>query len=178
MRHSRYLALSTLPLLFVSSWVMAGHKHHDNHDYAKVISVQPIVHTVTTRTPHERCRVVTTVQRSRSNHAAPIILGGVVGGVIGHQFGDGRGHDAATVIGTVIGATLGHRAAHRSNEPRTVVTERCRVKHVHHVKERVTRYHVTYRHHGRRYRTELPYHPGHKMRVDARPQLRHRRHWD
>ena len=66
------------------------------YDYAKVVSSQPIVRTVTVRTPVRECWQETQYYsryERRRDSSGRALAGAVIGGVIGHQFGSGRGKD-------------------------------------------------------------------------------------
>ena len=149
-------------------------------DYAKVISSQPIVNYVTVKTPVRECWQDVehySVDRRDEGAGPGTILGAVIGGVIGHQVGSGRGNDAATVAGTLIGAAIGNDAARKRNgydygvERHSRPVERCKTSYREREEERINGYRVTYRYHGQKYVTEMPYDPGQKIRVrvDVRP---------
>ncbi|MCG8369540.1 MAG: glycine zipper 2TM domain-containing protein [Proteobacteria bacterium] len=148
------------------------------YDYAKVISAEPIVNYVTVTTPVRECweeMQYYTVDRRRVDRGAGTLVGAVIGGVIGHQFGSGRGNDAATVAGTLIGAAIGNDAARQRHGDRVEriarPVERCETRHREHRERRIDGYRVSYRYHGQRYVTEMPYDPGNRIRVrvDVRP---------
>ena len=81
------------------------------YDYAKVVSAQPIVRTVTVKTPvrewWQETQYYSTYERRRGSIGLAL-AGAVIVGVIGHQFGSGLGKDAATVAGRMIGSAFGH----------------------------------------------------------------------
>ena len=150
------------------------------YDYAQVISSQPIVNYVTVSTPVQECweeMQYYTVDRRTRGTGGGTLLGAVIGGVIGHQIGSGRGNDAATVAGTLIGAAIGNDSARRRHgdadgvERHARPVERCKTSYREHREERIDGYRVTYRFHGQKYMTEMPYDPGSKIRVrvDVRP---------
>ena len=150
------------------------------YDYAQVISSQPIINYVMVSTPVRECweemEYYTVDNRPRGSKAGTL-LGAVIGGVIGHQVGSGRGNDAATVAGTLIGAAIGNDQARRRSgddygvERHSRPVERCNTTYKKHREERIDGYRVTYRFHGQKYQTEMPYDPGRKIRVrvDVRP---------
>jgi uncharacterized protein YcfJ len=150
------------------------------YDYAQVISSQPIINYVTVSTPVRECweemQYYTVDRRARATGGGTL-LGAVIGGVIGHQIGSGRGNDAATVAGTLIGAAIGNDSARRRYgddygvEHHARPVERCKTSYREHREERIDGYRVTYRYHGQKYQTEMPYDPGKKIRVrvDVRP---------
>ncbi|MEM9208859.1 MAG: glycine zipper 2TM domain-containing protein [Pseudomonadota bacterium] len=151
------------------------------YDYARVVSVQPIVRYVTVRTPVRECwteRQHYTVEH-RPNTAGGALVGAIIGGVVGNQFGSGRGNDAATVAGTLIGAAVGSDAARQRAYDRGYYgttrhsrpVERCTTNYQTRQEERVDGYSVVYRYQGQSYRTRLSHDPGERIRVrvDVRP---------
>jgi uncharacterized protein YcfJ len=149
------------------------------YDYARVISSQPMINYVTVRTPVRECweeMQYYTVDRGARHAGGGALMGAIIGGVLGHQVGSGRGNDAATVAGTLIGAAIGGESArsrHRDYGVEHVArpVERCETTYQSHREERVDGYRVKYRYRGQTYMTEMPYDPGHKIRVrvDVRP---------
>lgn len=185
MNNSTITGLMLCALVLVSQSALAGPDHgwkhkrhphalrHGDHDYARVVDVDPIIHRVRTRIPQERCFQDTIYEeggyRSGSRGSAgQMILGGLLGAAVGSQIGDGDGRRAATVAGAVIGTAIGHDVADRRNVrtvavPRTI--ERCETVYVDDYEERVEGYHVTYVYQGRRMTTRMPYDPGERVRV-------------
>lgn len=180
-------ALASVAMLFGTSAALADHDDYRSnrsdrgmYDYAQVISARPIVDYVTVRTPVRECWQET--QRYRVDHrgrrgSGGTLLGAVIGGVVGHQFGSGRGNDAATVAGSLIGAAIGTETSRKRRGDQNGVehhsrpVERCQTNYREHREERIDGYRVTYRYHGQKYMTEMPYDPGKKLRirVDVRP---------
>jgi uncharacterized protein YcfJ len=162
-----------------------------NYDYAKVISVDPIVRQVRIETPRRECWTEAYSddrygdryddrsygRGERPGTAGRMILGGIIGAAIGNQIGHGDGRRAATVAGALIGSAVGHDAGSRRNdryssrgyEPREA--ERCDVRYESTYEERVEGYNVVYEYGGKRHMTRLPYDPGEriKVRVDVTP---------
>jgi len=149
------------------------------YDYARVISSKPIVNYVTVKTPVRECweemQYYTVDRRARHGDGATLV-GALIGGVVGHQFGSGSGKDAATVAGTLIGAAIGSDASRQHYNGRRIErvarpVERCKTRYQSHREKRIDGYSVTYRYNGQRYRTEMPYDPGRRIRirVDVRP---------
>ncbi len=150
------------------------------YDYARVINVEPIVRYVTVTTPVRECWQENreyVVDRRPAGSAGSTLFGAIVGGVIGHQFGSGRGNDAATAAGALIGAAVGNDSARRNaargyeREVYSRPVERCQTNYTSREEERIDGYNVTYRYHGQKYATRMPYDPGDKLRirVDVRP---------
>lgn len=171
---TRIATLALAAMLFGSNaWA-----DRPQYDYAKVISAEPIINYVTVKTPVRECWEETrhyTVDRHAGDRRASTFLGAVIGGVVGHQFGSGRGNDAATVAGTLIGAAIGNESARDrygyEKERVSYPVERCATHYREHREERIDGYRVTYRYHGQKYLTEMPYDPGNRLRVrvDVRP---------
>jgi uncharacterized protein YcfJ len=149
--------------VFNASALASGASHIDR---ARVVSVDPVVRTVTISTPRQECwdEVVTVQQPTNGKTYTPEILGSILGAAVGNQFGGGRGRDVATIAGAVLGGSLGHdikrRRSYASQGSREVVEQRCRTINEQHVEERIDGYEVTYRFRGRDYATRMPYDPG------------------
>ena len=174
------IAAATMLFGFAATATAGDYRSRPVYDYAKVISVQPIVRYVTVQRPVQECWQDTQYYRTR--HAAPGVAGGtlvgaIIGGVIGHQFGSGSGNDAATVAGSMIGAAIGNDAARRraggaySTVEHARPVTRCETQYRSHREERVDGFDVVYRYKGQTYATRMPYDPGNrlKVRVDIRP---------
>jgi uncharacterized protein YcfJ len=186
--------------VFAAPAAFADHKGADldddgvsvgpTYDYAKVISVDPIVRQVRIETPRRECWTESYDDRSynpggrsgyaggeRPGTAGRMILGGLIGAAIGNQIGHGDGRRAATVAGALIGSAIGHdagsrmdsRYASRDYDRRPV--ERCDVRYETTYEDRVEGYNVVYVYGGKRHATRLPYDPGEriKVRVDVTP---------
>lgn len=159
-------------------YAYSGQRHKAVYDYAKVVSVRPIVRYVTVTTPVKECwddvEYHTTAHR-QPGKAGRALFGAIVGGVIGHQFGSGSGNDAATIAGSLIGAAVASDGA--DGGPRYVTTEharpvrRCETNYRSEQQERIDGYDVLYKYHGRTYATRTPFDPGNRIRirVDIRP---------
>ncbi len=178
-------------------WRGAPHRDwHDHYapeyDYARVLDVAPMVHSVRVTVPKRECWTETRYEEvvaypngpsePRRPTVGSTILGGVIGAAIGNQIGRGDGRRAATVAGAVIGSAIGHDAAERRNarygsepaytESRPYSAERCEVRYDDTYEDRIEGYRVTYEYNGRRQVTQLPYDPGERIRVrvDVRPE--------
>ncbi len=177
-------ALTTATLL--GSAAQAGHDDDNKwrergkfRDYARVISVKPIVRMVDVSHPYEECRDEP-VYRSRrggshASAAGEMILGGIIGGVIGNQVGHGRDRDKARVAGAVIGAAIGHDQAQQRNrrdgdydERHVGYEQRCRVVDEYRQEERIEGYRVKYKYHGQIFRTRMDYDPGPRIPVEVK----------
>ena len=160
-----------------AEYAYSSARHSAVYDYAKVLSVTPVVRYVTVTTPVKECWDDVehyTRRRPEPGRAGKTLFGAILGGVIGHQFGSGRGNDAATVAGTVIGAAVANgsdsRPYYRTTEYSRPV-RRCDTNYQSHREERIDGYDVIYKYHGQKYSTRMPYDPGRKLkiRVDVRP---------
>jgi uncharacterized protein YcfJ len=167
-------------LILISAPAQADKRGGAVYDYAKVIDVQPIVRYVTVTTPVRECWQETreySVDRRPAGNAGGTLVGAIIGGVIGHQFGSGSGNDAATAAGALVGAAIGSDAARRQGsrgyerEVYSRPVERCQTNYTTREEERIDGYNVTYRYHGQKYATRMPYDPGERLRirVDVRP---------
>ena len=141
-------------------------------DYAKVLSVAPVVRYVTVTTPVEECwdDVQTYTTRNYSpGRAGKTLFGAIVGGVVGHQFGSGRGNDAATIAGSLLGAAIGNNAARNTPDYYTTRYSRpvrhCETNYQSHEEERIEGYDVVYAYNGRKYSTRTPFDPGKRIRI-------------
>lgn len=146
-------------------------ERYARYEYARVISVEPIVSRVRIDSPQRDCwyeEQEVYPQRGIDNvTAGPTVLGALIGGVVGHQFGNGRGRDAATIAGTVIGASIGHDSAVRAGGGETRNVRRCETRYEPAYEEHVDAYRVTYVHDGRAYCTRMAYDPGERVRIQV-----------
>jgi uncharacterized protein YcfJ len=196
---SKVVTSGVVAMCVFASAAFADHKGPDwdddgvrvgpTYDYAKVISVDPIVRQIRIETPRRECWTESYDDRrddrdgraahsgERPGTAGRMILGGIIGAAIGNQIGHGDGRRAATVAGALIGSAIGHdagsraddRYAYRGYDRRPV--ERCDVHYETSYENRVEGYNVVYVYNGQRHTTRLPYDPGEriKVRVDVTP---------
>ena len=173
-------ALTATSTASAGQYAYSGHRNSAVYDYAKVISVDPIVRYVTVTTPVRECWQETqhyTVQERPRGVAGRTLFGAILGGVIGHQFGSGRGNDAATVAGTLIGASVANKSAYAEHGYTTreyaKPVRRCETTYQSREEERIDGYNVIYRYNGQKYATRTPTDPGDRIRirVDVRPAL-------
>ena len=176
------IAIASLVLVISPANAAGNATFHANtkavYDYARVVSVEPVIRYVTVTTPVQECWDDVQTYSTRNyepGRAGKTLFGAILGGVIGHQFGSGRGNDAATIAGALIGA--GVAADRARNQPTYHTTRytrpvrRCETNYQSHEEERIDGYDVIYSYHGRKYATTTPYDPGKKIRirVDVRP---------
>lgn len=137
-------------------------------DYARVLDVAAI--TAPAYMPQRECRTVPVEQRTvvgSQRNAASTLLGAVIGGVLGHTLGKGDGRRAATVAGAVIGGAIGHESTppdRREVYRRMAYARACDSRPVY-AGDRVVAYAVTYRYHGRIFRSRMDHAPGPFVRV-------------
>jgi len=154
----------------------AGHKHkkHERKHFTgtvKVTQVVPIYRTVRIAEPREECYEKEVYYRNNGYvSATPMIAGGVIGGILGNQFGRGNGKTVMTVAGTVLGGSIGRDIGHNNQTytqhgPQTET--HCEIINDYREEEQIDGYRVTYRYHGKKFNTTLPYHPGKRVKLDV-----------
>ncbi|MBL4673121.1 MAG: glycine zipper 2TM domain-containing protein [Arenicella sp.] len=163
--------------------------NYDNatFDYARVVSVDPLIETYQVNQPIEQCwdERVSTRQRYPQNlhpknkSRTPEVLGAIIGGLIGNQVGKrggGKARDVATVAGAILGGSIGHdvknnnrrnhdRYDERYQTARYQTVQRCEVTDSYVTKEQIVGYDVAYKYRGNVYHTEMNQHPGDKIKV-------------
>jgi uncharacterized protein YcfJ len=85
---------------------VAGYRLLDSANYTEVISVKPIMITVSV--PREVCRYQVAEVTNPTKDPKQItgtVAGAVIGGVLGNQVGRGKGKTAATVAGAAAGSS-------------------------------------------------------------------------
>ncbi len=163
----------------VSSNVNADHReyrHERGGDFGRVTQVEPVYRTVTQRVPIEECWIET-IERERTvgNHQTrrSTLIGGLVGAAVGSKISSRHhiGNDNLGILaGTIIGASIGHEAGQkRGRNDVTVIEsrdiERCETTYQTRREQQLVGYDVSYRYHGRMYRTHTREHPGRKIHV-------------
>ncbi len=184
----KFKSTIAIALLVISPTLMADHKHkkHRNHnghsvqiqhyDYARVIRVKPVYRQIKVSNPVTECWDKP-VQHNRHKSAGGIVAGGLIGGIVGNQIGKGRGRKLATVVGAIVGAQIGHEAVNghssSSHGQYTSYQEHCEVHEQVSYDEVIDGYKVTYEYQGERYKIEMPYHPGKriKMHIQVSPVI-------
>ena len=170
------LAIASLVLVVSTAYASPKTYNHGRskavYDYARVLSVEPVIRYVTVTTPVKECWDDVQTYSTRhynSGKAGKTLFGAILGGVIGHQFGSGSGNDAATIAGTLIGAGIASNAArheadfHTTSYSRPV--RRCETNYQSHEEERIDGYEVIYAYNGRKYATTTPHDPGKRIRI-------------
>lgn len=175
----------------VSLPVAAGNyranSNYDNasFDYARVVTVDPIIETYQVNEPVKHCwnenvpsrqTTYSRDDRHRTSSRTPEILGAIIGGVIGNQVGKnggGRTRDVATVAGAVLGGSIGHDTKHNNNRrhndryqtSRYESVQRCEIRDSYVTKDQVVAYDVAYKYRGKVFHTRTNQHPGDKIKV-------------
>jgi len=172
---------------------------NSNYDYARVVSVDPVIETYRVNHPVEHCWNERVAYRddyydrsrhysARSKSRTPDVLGAIIGGVIGNQVGKrggGKARDVATVAGAVLGGSIGRdvrnqgkyneRHSNRYNDQRYTTryetVQRCELKDSYVTKEKVVGYDVGYKYKGKIFYSKFDQHPGErvKIKVSVRP---------
>lgn len=152
-----------------SAPVMAGKK--TSHDYARVVSVEPISKTVRVSTPRQECwqEQVSHYEPAKQHSATPTIVGAIVGGLIGNELGNNNdARNGGIIVGSLLGGSIGRDIGRKSAGPghRYYTTEeRCQTYQGYHEEQRITGYHVAYKYHGNIYHTRMQEHPGKRIKV-------------
>lgn len=178
---TRLMTSAALASILVAPAALADSKHRGytradhGYDYARVVSVDPVVRQVRVEVPRRECWTEVRYDQpepyARKGLAGPMILGALIGGGIGHQFGSGDGRRAATVAGALIGTAVGHDIGERNrsqygySQPQGHEVERCETRIEQSYEERIDGYDVEYEYAGQRFHTRMPYDPGERLRV-------------
>lgn len=173
----------------ISQPVSAGNQRsgYDNatFDYARVLTVDPVIETYQVNEPIKHCWNENVAIRhsdyDRPRHyknksRTPEILGAIIGGVIGNRVGKnggGRARDVATVAGAVLGGSIGRdtkrnnnrRHSDRYETTRYESVQRCELKDSYVTKKQVVAYDVAYKYRGEVFHTQMGQHPGDKIKV-------------
>jgi len=175
--------------MMMSANVSAGNKHHFS-DYAKVTDVEPVVKTITHRSPRQECYTERVsyevpVGRSRNNSHTSTIVGAILGGIAGKEIGrksSGIHKDTATAVGAILGGSIGRdinkkRGAYEYTETRYRDEQRCETQYDTYYEDKIVGYKVTYRYKGNTYNTRMDYDPGNKIPVEVSVKPKKGRHY-
>ncbi|MEO7385311.1 MAG: glycine zipper 2TM domain-containing protein [Gammaproteobacteria bacterium] len=125
----------------------AGYKAlNDGPEFAEVLDVNPVTHTI--KTPRQVCSndVVTRQKPVKDpNQIAGSVAGAVVGGVVGSQIGSGDGRKLATVGGAIAGGYAGNKVQEGMQERNTYQATETNCHTVTDSRNEVVGYDVTYR---------------------------------
>ena len=170
------------------------------HDFARVISVQPIIDFYQVSVPVEQCYPERVPRDRHANYRGkqtrtPEIVGALIGAAVGRKFGSGRGKDVATVAGAVLGGSIGrdvknsarqrdrrygneydrayeggYGGAYGDGRGDYQTVSRCEVTQEYRDEEQIVGYDVSYKYNGHVYQTRMPYDPGEKIKVKVTVQ--------
>lgn len=147
--------------------------HLMNGEYAEVVSVEPVMKTVST--PREECRdqVVNVQKPVKDPHQVTgTIAGAVIGGVLGNQVGGGRGKDIATVGGAVAGGYAGNKIQEKIQEGNTEEQLQTVCETVYDYSEVQDGYEVTYELDGERHVVHMDHDPGRRIEIEnGQPEI-------
>ncbi len=177
-----------IALLILSPTLLADHRQgntdrHDSefqiqhYDYARVIKVTPVYREIRVSKPIHECWDEPVIHTRHHKSAGGMVAGGLIGGIVGHQFGKGRGKKLATAVGAILGAQIGHEAVNghvkSDYSDRVEYEQHCGTRQQVSYEEVVDGYKVTYKYRGERYKIEMPYDPGKriKMRIQVSPVI-------
>ncbi|MFK7975902.1 MAG: glycine zipper 2TM domain-containing protein [Halioglobus sp.] len=136
-----------------------------------VVSVDPVVRTVTEKIPHKSCwdEQVRIEQRHGHRNKAPTVVGAILGGVAGGAIGrNNRNQPLLAGAGAALGAAIAHDASQkRHTSYRYVTQERCEVDYELRDKEQITGYRVGYRYGDSIYYTRTTHRPGPTMKLNV-----------
>lgn len=124
MNKSLWIGLAAGTAVAVGAGAVAGLKvMNKGPQYAQVLQVVPLTHTVAT--PKRECHEETVVRRRPARDSHQIfgtVTGAVVGGLLGHYVGGGSGRDLATAAGAAAGGYAGNRIENRVQRGNTYTT--------------------------------------------------------
>lgn len=175
----RFHIISGLILLSMTSISATAQQHEvvleppqlvEKYVYVPVLRVSPVYHYVTRTTPVRECWDEPVPGGGYGyypgNRAGAALAGGLLGGVIGHQIGDGRGQDVATALGTIVGAQMGYDSAMGDYQGNIQYRSVCETVNKEEGFEVVQDgYQVSYLYQGKEFHTQLPYHPGERLKL-------------
>ena len=135
-------------------------------EWARVIDVVPVYkHLPVSQRVCTTQEVFVTPQKS----GAGALMGAIAGGVIGSRFGKGAGNSAATAVGIIGGAMMSARIEATPNGQNRAV-QRCHCETIY--QSVADGYRVTYEYAGKHYEVRTQDHPGARVAIEIRPQIR------
>ena len=193
--------ISTAAVASGSNQYSQGYEHSSNteHDYARVVGVQPIIDVYQVSVPVEQCYQERVPRDRHANYRGKQsrtheIVGALIGAAVGHQFGGGKGKDIATIAGAVLGGSIGRDVKNNARQRdqrygndsdqayeggylgagggygRYETVSRCEVTQEYRNEEQIIGYDVSYKYNGHVYQTRMPYDPGKKIKVKVTVQ--------
>lgn len=152
---------------------MAANGVFEFGEHAEVVSVEPVMKSVST--PREVCgeELVTYKKEVKDKHQVTgTIAGAVIGGVLGSKIGGGSGKDIATAGGAVAGGYAGNKIQEKIQDGNTEqrVEQVCQM--VYDTHEVQDGYEVTYRHEGENRVVRMEHDPGSRIALEnGKPRL-------
>ena len=146
---------------------VAGYRMLDSANYADVISVKPIMKTVSV--PREVCRdqiVEVTNPTKDPKQITGTVAGAVIGGVLGNQVGGGTGKTAATVAGAAAGGYAGNKIQEKMQEGNTHTESQQVCDTVQDSHEESQGYDVTYQLDGQERMVHMDHDPGRRIAIE------------
>jgi len=146
---------------------VAGYQMFDSANYADVISVKPIMQTVSV--PREVCRdqvVEVTNTTKDPKQITGTVAGAVIGGVLGNQVGGGKGKTVATVAGAAAGGYAGNKIQEKMQDGNTHEESQQVCETVQDSREEQQGYDVTYRLDGQEHMVHMDHDPGRKIAIE------------
>jgi len=147
---------------------VAGYRMLESANYADVISVRPVMKTVSV--PREACRdqiVEVSNPTKDPKQIAGTVAGAVIGGVLGNQVGSGKkGKTVATVAGAAAGGYAGNKIQEKMQEGNTHEESQTVCDTVRDSREEQQGYDVTYRLDGQERMVHMDHDPGRKIAVE------------
>lgn len=146
---------------------VAGYRMLDSKNYADVISVNPVM--VTVSVPREECRdqIVDVANPTRDpKQIGGTVAGAVIGGVLGSEVGDGSGKKVAAVVGAAAGGYAGNKIQEKMQEANTHEEMQRACNTLHDSKEVIQGYDVTYRLDGQEQVVRMDHNPGNRIALE------------
>jgi uncharacterized protein YcfJ len=146
---------------------VAGFQMYDSANYAEVISVKPVMQTISV--PREECsnQMVTVTNPTKDpKQITGTVAGVVIGGVLGNQVGGGSGKDIATVAGAAAGGYAGNKIQEKMQEGNTHEESQRVCQTVHDNHEETRGYDVTYLLDGREQVVHMDHDPGSRIALE------------
>lgn len=183
--NKKSIMITTLTTMIIAMpFAQANHEHTSINtvDYtpsieteftvkAKVVKVTPIFKYVTINTPVQNCykERVTHTSYNDGNRGGRMLLGGLIGGAIGNNIGHGKSRKVRAAVGALIGSHIGSSIAdqHAYSTQHTGYERRCETQHVSETKKQIEGYNVSYRFRGQVMTTQMPYHPGRRIKLNV-----------
>ena len=144
-----------------------------NHNYARVVSVEPITKTIHVSWPRQDCwqEQVSHYEQANQRTATPIIVGAVIGGLIGNKLGhNSDARKGGLLVGSILGGSIGRDIGRRNTalgHQHYTTKQQCKTYQDHHKEEQITGYQVAYKYHGNVYHTQTHNHPGKRIKVNV-----------